>query len=258
MTAVVLAGMLAGLGVALLLTWAARPEPDLAAALDRLDPHRAPGQHLDPAPPAGDLMTRLGLWAHRRAPTRWVRVPAADLNVLGMSPAAFWGKKAALLLIGLAFPTLFTVVVGAIGLNLPLILPVAAGLVLGVGAVDGPGPGGRNATPAAAPGRVLPRVTFTSTWSPWRRTPGRGPARLSSRPPRSATWVFVRLREELAHSRWAGRPAWDALSDLGDELGSPACTTSATSCACPVRRAPRSTTRCGPAPPPSRNAVLRR
>ena len=104
MTAVVLAGMLAGLGVALLLTWAARPEPDLAAALDRLDPHRAPGQHLDPAPPAGDLMTRLGLWAHRRAPTRWVRVPAADLNVLGMSPAAFWGKKAALLLIGLAFP----------------------------------------------------------------------------------------------------------------------------------------------------------
>lgn len=222
MTAVILAGMLAGLGVALLLTWAARPEPDLAAALDRLDPHRAPGQHLDPAPPAGDLMTRLGLWAHRRAPTRWVRVPAADLNVLGMSPAAFWGKKAALLLIGLAFPTLFTVVVGAIGLNLPLILPVAAGLVLGVVLSMAPDlEAQRNA--AAARVEFSRAVTSYIDLVALEKNAGSGPSQALEQAAKVGdSWVFVRLREELAHARWAGRPGWDALSTLGDELGVPA------------------------------------
>ena len=35
------------------------------------------------------------------------------------------------------------------------------------------------------------------------------------------SWVFRRLSEELARSRWSGLPPWDALRKLSDELGLP-------------------------------------
>jgi Flp pilus assembly protein TadB len=35
------------------------------------------------------------------------------------------------------------------------------------------------------------------------------------------SWVFTRLSEELTRSRWSGRPPWDALHALADELGLP-------------------------------------
>jgi len=35
------------------------------------------------------------------------------------------------------------------------------------------------------------------------------------------SWVFRRLGEELARSRWSGLPPWQALHDLSTELGLP-------------------------------------
>jgi hypothetical protein len=35
------------------------------------------------------------------------------------------------------------------------------------------------------------------------------------------SWIFRRLAEELARSAWAGHAPWDALEDLGAELGVP-------------------------------------
>jgi Flp pilus assembly protein TadB len=35
------------------------------------------------------------------------------------------------------------------------------------------------------------------------------------------SWVFTRLSEELARSRWSGQPPWDALHTLAEELGLP-------------------------------------
>lgn len=35
------------------------------------------------------------------------------------------------------------------------------------------------------------------------------------------SWVFKRIGEELARSRWSGLPPWDALHALADELGLP-------------------------------------
>ena len=35
------------------------------------------------------------------------------------------------------------------------------------------------------------------------------------------SWVFKRLADELARSRWSGQPPWDALRTLADELSLP-------------------------------------
>ena len=35
------------------------------------------------------------------------------------------------------------------------------------------------------------------------------------------SWVFHRIGEELARSRWSGLAPWDALTALSDELGLP-------------------------------------
>ena len=35
------------------------------------------------------------------------------------------------------------------------------------------------------------------------------------------SWVFQRIGEELARSRWSGLAPWDALHDLSEELGLP-------------------------------------
>ena len=35
------------------------------------------------------------------------------------------------------------------------------------------------------------------------------------------SWVFTRLSEELARTRWSGLTPWEALRSLADELGLP-------------------------------------
>lgn len=222
MTAVILAGMLIGLGLALLAVWVAPTQPDLAAALDRLDPQQGATHSGISDPVATDPLSRLGVWMQRRVPARWVRVPAADLNVLGMSTAAFWGKKAALLLIGLAFPTLFTIVVDALGMHIPFAVPAVAGLILGVVLSMAPDVEvQRNAKAARL--EFARAVTSYIDLVALEKNAGSGTSQaLYEAAKVGDSWVFRRLREELAHARWSGRPAWDALATLGDELGVPA------------------------------------
>jgi pilus assembly protein TadC len=219
MTAVILAGMLAGLGVALVALWASPAEPELSSSLERLDPEKAAARRGVVDPVNSDLAARVGLWVQRHVPTRWVRVPAADLNVLGIPTATFLGKKATLLLIGLAFPTVFTVVVGAFGLSLPVGLPVLAGLALGAVLSMAPDlEAQRNA--AAARVEFSRAVTAYIDLVALEKNAGGGTSQaLEVAAQVGDSWVFARLREELAQARWAGRPAWDALGTLGDELG---------------------------------------
>lgn len=218
MTGVILAGMLAGLGVALLVVWVSPAEPELASTLQRLDPSRR--EVADPV--SGDLLSRLGLWMARRAPTRWVQVPAADLAVLGTSTAAFWGRKAALLVIGLVFPLIFTLLVAAFGLTLPLVVPVISGPILGLALSMAPDAEAK-AHAKAARVEFARAVTSYIDLCALEKNAGSGTSQaLEEAAKVGDSWVFARLREELAHARWAGRPAWDALSRLGDELGVPA------------------------------------
>ena len=221
MTAVVAAGMLAGLGVALLVLWFVPAQPELASAIDRLDPQRAatPDQVVDPGD--GSVVTRLGIWVQRRVPTRWLRVPVSDLNVLGISTATFLGKKATLLLIGLVFPALASAVAAAGGMIAPLQVPVLSGFLLGVVLFFAPDLEARRNAAAA-------RVEFTRQLTSYldlvalERSAGGGTSQaLEVAAQVGDSWVFGRLREELAQARWSGKPSWEALSQLSDELGVP-------------------------------------
>ena len=64
------------------------------------------------------------------------------------------------------------------------------------------------------------------------------------------SWVFRRLAEELARSRWSGLTAVGGAARPGRRARAcPSSTTWPTSCGSPGRRAPRSTPTCAPARP---------
>ena len=75
------------------------------------------------------------------------------------------------------------------------------------------------------------RKARPSSPAPWAPTSTSSPSSATTAPaPRQAmeaaaevgdSWVFSRLSEELARTRWSGQPPWEALHALGDELGLP-------------------------------------
>ena len=137
LTAAVLAGAAVGLGLTLLLRALLPGEPQLAAALDRLAPPRPSPA---PDPPAGvdgvgGRGAGLELWLGRRLQpslvgSRLGHVPARDLALLRLPAARFLGQKVLLALLGLAFPPVFTLVVGLAGVGLPPLIPAAGSLLL--------------------------------------------------------------------------------------------------------------------------------
>ena len=218
MTAIILAGALAGLGLAMIVAWLAPAQPDLPSALDRLDPSHA----RTPAPVGGagdgDLTVRVGRRLQRQLPTRMVRVPTADLAVLGISPAAHLGQRAGFFAVGLVFPALFTAVLWACGWTLPLSIPTVAGPLLGAGLSVIPNV---EVTRSA----TIARQEFTRAVGAYtdlvalERQAGAGTAQaLEAAATVGDSWVFVRIREELARARWSGHSPWDALTDLGTQL----------------------------------------
>ena len=219
MTGIILAGALAGLGMAIVVAWLAPAQPDLASALDRLDPAHARTPAPDPSGAGGaDLATRLGRRLQRQLPAWAVRVPTADLAVLGVTGAAHLGTRAGFFLVGLVFPGLFTAVLWAFGWPLPLAIPTLAGPLLGAALSVIPNV---EVTRSAA----VARAEFTRAVGAYtdlvalERQAGAGTAQaLETAATVGDSWVFVRIREELARARWSGRAPWDALTDLGTQI----------------------------------------
>lgn len=216
---IVLAGCLAGAGVALIAYWLAPADPELRGALDRLDPDRkvTRAEAVGPAP-GEDRFASIGKWAQRTLPARALRAPTADLRVLGMSDAEFLGQRVVYGAIGLLFPTLFAAVVGALGLRLPFTVPVVAGVALAAGLAWIPRVEVRRKAAVA-------REEFSRAVSAYidlvamEKHAGAGTAQaMETTAQIGDSWVFVRIHEELGRARWSGKSPWDALGSLGDEL----------------------------------------
>ncbi len=116
------------------------------------------------------------------------------------------------------FPALFTAVLWAFGWALPLSIPTLAGPLLGAGLSVIPN---LEVTRSAA----VARSEFTRAVGAYtdlvalERQAGAGTAQaLEAAATVGDSWVFVRIREELARARWSGRAPWDALSDLGTQI----------------------------------------
>ncbi len=215
-------GALIGLGAALLIGLIFPAEPDLVDTLARLTP--APRRRADtddPAEVAGG-QERLGIWAMKTLPTAsWLRTPAKDLAVLRTGPARFLGQKILYAVLGLAIPAMLTGFFALLGLTFPIAVPGIASIGLGVAMFFLPDYNAADEAKQArlefsrALGAYIDLVALERNGGSGSRQALEVAAQVGD------SWVFRRLSEELARSRWSGQPPWDALRGLADELGLP-------------------------------------
>ena len=215
-------GALIGLGAAGILFAAVPAQPDLGDVLARLSPptRRRAGAPVISANP--DTEERLGIWAERTLPARLLGVPPArDLAVLRKTHAQFYGRKVLYGLLGLILPTLMTGFFALIGISVPFVVPVAA--TLGLSAVLFMMPS-RDISEDAKKARS----DFARALSAYielcalERNSGAGASvALANAAEVGDSWVFRKISEELARSRYNGQPPWDSLEILAEDLGLP-------------------------------------
>lgn len=235
LTAAVLTGATAGLGLTLLVRELLPHQPQLATALDRLAPRQstpslpAVPAHAGPDAPAArtaastsSLELRVGLWVQRHvADSPLIRIPARELLLLRLPVAAFLGQKALLALLGLLFPVLFTAMAAVLGFALPLAVPALGSIALAALLFLLPDLEVRRKAARA-------REEFARATSAYidltalERAAGAGATQaLEQAATVGDSWVFVRLREQLVRARLSGTPPWDGLHALADELALP-------------------------------------
>ncbi|WP_327591321.1 type II secretion system F family protein (plasmid) [Nonomuraea sp. NBC_00507] len=208
-------GALVGLGAFLLISPLTSTPPDLRAALARLDGDAA----MTSGTAAGG---RVGAWlvAFLARPGR-LPIPHRDLDLLGQSVERFMLERLACLLLGLALPSLLSVVLTVAGIAVGWPLPVGVGLLLG--AVLSLAPDWAVREDAARRRREF-RQALTSFLDlvVLARAAGAGPGEaleLSAHVARG--WVFQRIAAVLDAARQAGVPPWAGLARLGEQAGVP-------------------------------------
>ncbi|MGF1661000.1 MAG: type II secretion system F family protein [Kineosporiaceae bacterium] len=215
------AGGLIGLGIALLLWRLAPAHPDLRSVLDVVSPDRSLRRPEIPAS-ASTASERFGLWLMRHLPLTGLSwVPNQQLALLRIPVHRYWGEKALFALIGLATPAVLGVLVAVVGVSVPVPLPVAGSLALALALSFLPDYNARSDA-------VKAREEFARALGAYvdlvalERQAGSGPRQaMEAAAAVGDSWVFRRLSEELARSRWSGVPPWDALTALADELHLP-------------------------------------
>lgn len=216
----VVAGLIAGLGVLLVVRELAPSQPHLASALARLS---GPDVHaVSPGQTAPGMQARLGRGLERRLHERsFVRVPTRELALLRTTTQEWFGQKALYALIGLLFPPLFVVVLRLTGVPLPVAAPVAGSVLLAAALWFVPDIDAR-VKAGAAREEFARAVTAYIDLTALERAGGSGATQALERAALVGdSWVFERLREELQRARWAGVAPWEALGALSIELGVP-------------------------------------
>lgn len=212
-------GALISLGMVLAVWRLVPATPDLNDVVARLSPQQS-RQRQALVGPATSGAERLGLWAMRHLPAGlWGTIPTRELALLRVSLPRYYGEKVTFALLGLAFPGLLVAVVGLFGFALPVVIPVLASLVLAGLLWFVPNLNVRSDAQRA-------RLEFNRALGAYvdlvalERNAGSAPRQaMEVAAGIGHSWVFIRLSEELARSRWSGEPPWDALTALADELG---------------------------------------
>ncbi|MDR1078750.1 MAG: hypothetical protein LBL55_08860, partial [Propionibacteriaceae bacterium] len=203
-------GILLGCGLALLVRRLLPVRPDLADSLNRLGPliDASPTDRPEREQARTD---RLGRWAMRSLPPSLANPPGQDLALIGMSAAAFMGRKLILAGLGLLLPSVALSALAILGLRPPFLIPLLASV--GLAAVSFMLPDWQVKQRAA-----LARNEFARALSAYidlvalERQAGSGSRQaLEVAADVGDSWVFLRLKEELAHSTWSGQAPWDAL-----------------------------------------------
>jgi Flp pilus assembly protein TadB len=223
LTWAILAGGLCGLGVALIVAGLIPVRPDLAESLARLQAHplQATGQRPDQiAPQRRDgLIGLAGGRLQRLAEQTGLRIPTRELDLVGQTPESFLLTKAGFAGAGLVGPSVLSALWVLLGVAVPFVIPVGAGLILAAIAFFIPDRELR--VKSAAARREFRRAicTYIDLVALERLADAGAVEAVERAADVGAGWVFDRIRGALAHAQLAGISPWQALSDLAEEVG---------------------------------------
>lgn len=218
----ILGGIIIGTGLAGLLWRFAPVHPHAGDVLARLAPEAARPSVATEQSDGGTLSDRLGRWGLKALPGGvWGSPPHQGLALLRIPLARFYGDKLLYGFVGLLIPPFLTTLLTVAGWQLPFLLPVGATVVMAAGMFFLPDYNARDDARKA-------RTEFARALGAWtdlvalERNAGSGPRQaMEVAAGIGDSWVFRRLREELALSSWTGEAPWDALKRLSHELGLP-------------------------------------
>jgi type II secretion system (T2SS) protein F len=216
--AAVLAGLASGTGLALVIAELLPSRPDMRSVAAALEP----SDSLGPAPTseAEPLAQRVGARL-LRVSADLVRVPAADLAVLGISRARHLGSQALWALGGLLAPQVLTVLLALGGAGGLVVLPLFASLLIAAALwvnadVDVRGRAGRRRGEARfviasfLERAALERAADASAVDALQRAAAVGDS-----------WVSERIRATLRGAVLSGITPWQALRQLAVDLDIP-------------------------------------
>ena len=218
-----LGGALIGAGLSLLL-WRLTPAaPDAADVVQRYSPE---GVRARATARSALIVTgtpeRLGIWAIKRFPSSWWgKTPTKELALLRIPVHRHYGKKVLYAITGLLIAPVLTFLVTALGWSVPILIPTAGSVLLAAVLFFMPDADVRTDARHARIefGRALGAYTDLVALE---RLAGSGSRQAMEMAAEIGdSWVFQRLSEELARSRWSGMAPWDALRALAEELGLP-------------------------------------
>jgi Type II secretion system (T2SS), protein F len=207
---VIVAGLLAGLGVFTAVCQIVPGGPRLDAALARIN---AAGSAAPALSPARALAARMA------AAMPWLPVPAADLALLGQETERWFATKVVCGLTGLAAVPALSALALAAGYPVQWPVPVAASLALGLALFFAPDLVTRV---NAAEKRTDFRHALTSYLDLVALERGAGAApteALEAAAQIGGGWAFTRIAAALDAARKAGRPPWEGLAALAAETG---------------------------------------
>ncbi|GLY80550.1 hypothetical protein [Actinoallomurus iriomotensis] len=212
------AGILAALGLITIARELRPAPPRLDVALARLQPTR-----LHPSEPVSTrgMGERVGGWLAERwaRPAGMLAVPRTDLALLDRSVERFMLDKLTLLLAGLLIPTVTAGLLALMGAALPWTIPALASLLLAAGLTFLPDLNVRSAARQRrrdfryAFAAYLQLVVLEREAGAALNTALEGPVTIAG------TWPFRRIAAALARARRGQDPPWQALAELGQQLG---------------------------------------
>ncbi|NUP50631.1 MAG: hypothetical protein HOW97_25460 [Catenulispora sp.] len=218
------AGSAVGAGLALLVRELLPAPPQLGPALERL---RSGGETAVPTEGRSwtsrkALEESLGSWLVRNvAELPGVSIPRKDLKLIGQSVESFLVTKVGLVVLGLAIPPYLAVIALVLGSNLPIPVPVVAGLA--VAAVMWFLPDYDVKTKAARA-----RYEFAHAVDAYldlvalKRIGDSGTTESLEQAARVGDgWAFVLLQNALLDARLNNEPPWNGLRRLADDLDLP-------------------------------------
>lgn len=214
------AGVLIGLAVRAVLP----ARPDLTAVLDRLDAGKTPRPSLAAAGARpsrkNSLLERVGTRLLRDLEGR-VTLPAKDLALLRISPAAHLGKCVLFALYGFLAPQMFGAMVALSGDPLPFAVPLVGSIGGAIAFWFVPL---REVKRKAAAARLIVRhciASYLERVALARLANTGAAAALTQTAQVGDGWIFERMRQVFHQAELSGITPWDALKQLGEELDIP-------------------------------------